>query len=164
MRQTALIGLILFGATMPAIAQGYEDCRSIADGEARLACYDAAAKPKEAPAAPPVVASAITRRGYTQQIERIFLGAGVDISVFPMETAGDRRNEQFTKYPRLILFGYINKPFVYKAITEWKLLENAKQVGFRAIEFADKGPDGRWFFDISGAQLPNCDVNKRLCR
>lgn len=40
--------------------------------------------------------------------------------------------------------------------------ENAAAAGFKGVEFMSKG-SGSWFYDVSGPQLPQCDVFKRLC-
>jgi hypothetical protein len=88
------------------------------------------------------------------------------MSIFAAERPDPRMTEDpLAQYPhpRLIFFGFLNQPFVYKAITEMGVLATAKALGFNGVEFTDRGDEGRWFFDISGQQIPKCDVHKRLC-
>lgn len=93
------------------------------------------------------------RNNYASQLERNLLSLGIDVSVFTLEKDG----------PLLVIMGYINKPFVYNAISKLDVLRQAKSAGFKRVEFMDKGPDGRWIFDISKPTLPRCDIVPRMC-
>jgi hypothetical protein len=64
----------------------------------------------------------------------------------------------------LTFWGFISKAVVYQLITDGRILENAKARGFRKIDFDDRGEDGQWIFDLTGAVLPACDNARRVCR
>ena len=130
----------------------------------RLACYDVAAKPQTPVAI--IEKTQAARAQYADAIRRMFLSNGISMDVFWPEQYDKKSldNPAFRHlYPRLYIFGYLNNAFVYQATTTGKVLENAKAVGFKGVEFYSKGSDGMWLFDVSGASLPRCDVGKRLC-
>lgn len=101
------------------------------------------------------------RAALADQLQRIFLSSGIDMSVHAVEKKTGSLN--FNKYPTLWLFGPINRPLVYKAVAEWQFPKKAKDVGFAGLDFIDKGDGARWTFDLSKDSLPNCDIQGHLC-
>lgn len=156
-------------SVLPATAQGPQDCRSIKDEKARLACFDMAVAPAQptAPKAPePFGTSPQARLQYANQIERAFLKDGQNMSVMSLDAP--EKSGAFSRdkkaYPMLILFAYFGKPFVYKAISETELLDTAQKLGYRTVDFFSRS-DGHWFFDIpASGPAPSCDRNRGLCR
>lgn len=155
---------VSLAVSWPVFAQSTAACKAMTNDTERLACWDAlGAQPPPSPQPKPA-GTPTSRAQYADTIRRAFLSSGIDIDATDLERQPESRTaESFKKYPRLWLFGYMNKPFVYRAITEWQFLAKAKERGFQSIEFFDKGPDGIWLFDISGSSIPACDIPKRIC-
>ena len=104
------------------------------------------------------------RSSYAGSVERTWLANGVDIQVFDQEKRGNGDPEESRRFPMLTFFGSIDRPAVYLMITKTQVLEGAKQKGFRSVRFFDRGANGAYTFDLSGAAIPNCDIRNRLCR
>jgi len=166
----ALSAIILYAVAVPAIAQA-PNCASMADDKARLACYDRGAKPKEKPqtvlpqttTAPKPATATVPYETleYRARLERVFLQSGMSADVFVEAAKSGKAGSDFRRYPELIIWTYLTKAMVFKLITESKLLDGAKEAGFKMVDFWDKGNEGHWFYDLT--QSGSCDVNKRLC-
>ena len=97
------------------------------------------------------------RLNYRARIERAFLEAGIDAEVAIRDTGTKREGGRF---PRLIIFTYLNKAIVYRLITKDKILDDASAAGFQMVQFMDKGmTEGQWFFDLT---KPG-DCQRELC-
>jgi len=140
----AITALIL--ATIPAMA---ENCASITSNQDRLACYDLAAKPKAKIAAVKPSSTQQARWNYRAQLERGLLEIGISAEV-AMETPNSSK---------IILMAYLSKATVYKLITDGRLLNGAKDAGFKTFDFMDIGNDGIWRFDLT--KPGSCD--RGLC-
>lgn len=80
----------------------------------------------------------------------------------PDKTGAFERDKK--RYPMLVVFAYFGKPFVYQAVAETKFLENARNLGFRTVDFFSRSSEGHWLYDLPAAgPLPRCDRNQRLC-
>lgn len=156
--------LILY--TLPAAAQSIEKCREIKADKARLACFDAATAPVAVPAPPSLAqASAQQRSAYANSLEKVFLKTGVDATVMSTEKKdGPAAPGSAKEYPRIIIWAYMGKPFVYQMISQTEVLKTAQSLGFKVVDFWDKGAGGHWFYDVSGTEVPRCDTNRGLCR
>jgi len=104
-----------------------------------------------------------TRAGLAISFQRTYLSNGFDMSVMAQEKPIAAGGDAFKQWPRLVFFGWQGQSLVYTAVTDGNVLAQAKAAGFKGVEFFDKGRNGRWFFDVSGPDLPRCDVMKRLC-
>jgi hypothetical protein len=66
--------------------------------------------------------------------------------------------------PTLMFFGHFTKEFVARALTSGAILHRAKQLGFKSVDFFDRGPEGHYQFVLSrSAPLPKCAAYQRLC-
>jgi hypothetical protein len=104
-----------------------------------------------------------TRGSYARSLGRELVGRGLDLQVFAEEKRDDRlpTPDTFPKYPRLVFFGPMNAPLAYRIIADANLLNAAKSYGFAGVRFfADSG---YFDFDLSGAELPDCDSSGRVC-
>lgn len=155
-------------ASAPALARAASDCAKITDGKDRLACFDAAEAPAKAEAPLPVIASANTRAAYADYLRKFFLSNGVDMAVFWPEAENPERPKEIRReakrFPMLHFFGWVGNPFIYQLITQGRVLDNARERGFKSVEFQSKGSEGMWIFDLSGPAIPQCDIMRRLCR
>jgi hypothetical protein len=166
----AAMALCLFGTVGVAGAQA-QDCRAISDEKERLTCYDSAAKTELTPTPTPPAefvapATAPYRAAWADRLQKSFLKQGRDMTVLALETkqpSDANMSPKETKLPRLAFFGCFGRPLVYRLMTEAPIMANAKKIGFRMIDLFDKCGDGHWFYDLSGPNLPKCDVHNRLC-
>jgi hypothetical protein len=155
-RETALACLFVITASLQARA---ENCFGLPTVQQRAACYQnnpsQTAEPDSGlPKTSASTASLDDRRRFRADIEKAFLSHGITMDLFasgPNETT-------------LTFWGFISKAVVYQLITDGRILENAKARGFRKIDFDDRGEDGQWIFDLTGAVLPACDNARRVCR
>jgi len=141
----ALAALILgstFGSmTLPAVAET-ANCTS-SDAGARQECRTQ------------------KRFGYGTRLQRSLNDYGKQASVYVEET-GDSNSGA---YPKLIVWTDVNNSTIYKLISDARILDGARAVGFRTIQFTDRGEDGHWFFDLTrpGIDPRNVEfVDKRL--
>lgn len=144
MRLTLSIALML---ALCGSAKAEADCASIVDRTQRLACYDATAAPK-----PPVVEAVVTEEmsALRREIQKSMLEAGVNIEV----TIGKKDFIQPAgPYPSLIIFGNMTRVDVYQIAKSIDVVNRAKAVGFKSIEFANRTND-RWRFDLTAAGPP----------
>lgn len=143
-------------------AHGLEktDCSGIINDKARLACYDLAAPPVKEASRSPSPAMDQQRLIYRTQLERAFLKSGISAELFMPDAASDPSNFK-GKYPKLIVWTYLSRAAVFQLITEAKVLDGAREVGFKMVDFTDKGHEGHWIYDLT--EDSNCDVKKRLC-
>jgi hypothetical protein len=98
------------------------------------------------------------RLTYAQGLERILLTNGMPASVRVHEDG------QAGPVPALMFFGSFSQAFVQRAVTDGAVLERARALGFRSVEFIDRGPGGNYLFELSRAgPLPKCAAYNRLC-
>ena len=51
-----------------------------------------------------------------------------------------------------------------RAVTNGAVLQRAKDLGFKSVDFFDRGPDSHYQFVLSkSAPLPKCATYHRLC-
>lgn len=153
MRHIALSAIILCAVSVPALAQA-PNCAGIADDRARLACYDGIAKTKtkDQPTSPKSSLDARfaeqDRLSYRGRLERAMLESGSSAEVLVEGT-------------KLTIWTYLNRAIVFKLITDGKILDGAKEAGFKTVDFFDRGHEGHWIYDLT--KPSNCDVSQRLC-
>ena len=95
---------------------------------------------------------------YAQGLERILISNGMPASVRVHEDG------QAGPTPALMFFGRFEPSFVQRAVTEGAVLERARALGFRSVEFIGRGPDGNYVFEMSRTgPLPRCAAYNRLC-
>ena len=95
---------------------------------------------------------------YAQGLERILLTNGMPASVRVHEDG------QAGPTPALMFFGHFSHAFVQRAVTDGAVLERARALGFRSVEFIDRGPGGNYLFELSkSGPLPKCAAHNRLC-
>ena len=95
---------------------------------------------------------------YAQGLERILLTNGMPASVRVHEEG------QAGPVPALMFFGQFSHAFVHRAVTEGAVLERARALGFRSVEFIDRGPGGNYLFELARTgPLPKCAAYNRLC-
>ena len=95
---------------------------------------------------------------YAQGLERILLSNGMPASVRVHEDG------QAGPTPALMFFGHFSHAFVQRAVTDGAVLERARALGFRSVEFIDRGPGGNYLFELSkSGPLPKCAAHNRLC-
>jgi hypothetical protein len=93
------------------------------------------------------------------------LKSGVDVTVMSNEKKDSPAAPgSSSEFPRLIIWTYMGNPFVYQAISKTEVLKNAQLLGFKVVDFWDKGQNGHWFFDLAGGEPPQCGRNRGLCR
>jgi hypothetical protein len=97
------------------------------------------------------------RRAYAQGLEKILVSHGVNASVLAYEGQADPT-------PTLMFVGHFSREFVQRAVTAGAVLQRAKDLGFKSVEFLDRGPDSHYQFALSKtAPLPKCAAHNRLC-
>ncbi len=97
------------------------------------------------------------RRVYAQGLEKILIANGVSVSVLVYDGP-------VAPTPTLIFLGHFSKDFVSRALTNGAVLARAKELGFKSVDFFDRGPDGHYQFVLSQtAPLPKCAAYQRLC-
>jgi hypothetical protein len=95
---------------------------------------------------------------YAQGLEKILLTNGMAASVRVHEDG------QAGPVPALMFFGHFSHSFVHRAVTDGAVLERARTLGFRSVEFVDRGPAGNYLFELSKTgPLPKCAAYNRLC-
>ena len=99
---------------------------------------------------------------YGEQLRRFLLANGVSVQVMWPERPGAALDPYQKAFPRLILFGRLTDSLAFQILTEGDVLANAKAAGFAMVEIAIPGRGSRWY-DLTGADLPTCDIHKRLC-
>lgn len=95
---------------------------------------------------------------YAQGLERILLtnGMAANVRVHEEGKAGP--------VPALLFFGQFSPAFVRRAVTQGAVLERARALGFKSVEFIDRGPGGNYLFALSKTgPLPKCAAHNRLC-
>jgi hypothetical protein len=96
---------------------------------------------------------------YAQGLERILLSNGMPASVRVHEDG------QAGPTPALMFFGHFSPGFVQRAVTDGAVLERARALGFRSVEFIDRGPGGNYLFELpKTGPLPKCAAHNRLCQ
>jgi hypothetical protein len=109
---------------------------------------------------------AANRSAYATALSRALLSMGFDFQVMTPEKPTSK-GENAKHYPRLIIFGVLNRPLVFQMAGEGEVLKNAKALGFNMVEFAGRsafgGFDGRYFFELTGSELPAYDSSRRVC-
>src|SRR5262245_57611731 len=73
---------------------------------------------------------------YAQGLERILRNNGVSASVTVDEDGKGGPT------PALRFFGHFSPAFVHRAMTDGAVLERARALGFRTVDFFDRGPEG----------------------
>ena len=95
---------------------------------------------------------------YAQGLEKILRTNGVSASVAVDEEG------QAGPTPALRFFGHFSPSFIHRALTDGAVLERARSLGFRTVDFFDRGPDGNFVFELSKTgPLPRCEAHNRLC-
>jgi hypothetical protein len=95
---------------------------------------------------------------YAQGLERILRINGVSASVTVDEDG------QGGPTPALRFFGHFEPAFIHRALTSGAVLERARSLGFRTVDFFDRGPDGNYVFELSKTgPLPKCEAHNRMC-
>jgi hypothetical protein len=95
---------------------------------------------------------------YAQGLEKILLGNGMAASVRVHEDG------QAGPVPALMFFGRFSPSFVQRAATDGAVLQRARELGFRSVEFVNRGPGGNYRFALSKTgPLPKCAAYNRLC-
>ena len=152
-------GLVWGAASQLANAQTIEQCAAMPETARRMECYDAVARRFRPQAAD-------ERRGYASGLQRILAYRGVDFEVYALERELSqwRSVDDLKKYPRIIFVGPVDRSLVHDAIADWKIFASARDMGFASVEFTDRDRRVRWLFDLSGEQLPQCDISNSICR
>jgi hypothetical protein len=118
---------------------------------------EAKLQPREAPEATREQSLRNERLVYAQGLEKILLSNGVNVSVAVYEGKADPT-------PTLMFVGHFSREFVERAVTSGAVLQRAKELGFKSVDFFDRGPDGHYQFVLSTtAPLPKCAAYNRLC-
>jgi hypothetical protein len=134
-------------------------CRSIKGDAERLSCYDNAVeadtKDKSKAGMKGGAKSVVDVVPYAQielrsNLEKALLKDGVDAELY-IDTGA------------LVVWTWLSRATVYHLITEGKVLDQAKAVGFRSVRFWDKGSEGMWTYALTGDIIPHCDIANRLC-
>jgi hypothetical protein len=130
-------------------------------------------KPTEPPAAAQrptpqgiIIASPDARAAYARRLDQAFVANGLDVSVTSQEAAWARTEDWlYAKWPRLMFWGYFSRPFIYQLLSEAKnVLPVARTAGFAAVQFDRKHmPENKWIFDLTGPELPICDITNEIC-
>jgi hypothetical protein len=95
---------------------------------------------------------------YAQGLEKIMRTHGVSASVAVDEDGKGGPT------PALRFFGHFAPSFIHRALTDGAVLERARSLGFKTVDFFDRGPDGNFVFELSKTgPLPKCEVHNRLC-
>ncbi|HEY1245134.1 MAG TPA: hypothetical protein VH913_05270 [Hyphomicrobiaceae bacterium] len=95
---------------------------------------------------------------YAQGLEKILVANGVGASVIVDEDG------QAGPTPALMFFGQFSRSFIQRALTDGAVLERARALGFRAVNFFDRGPEGNYVFELAKAgPLPKCAARSRMC-
>jgi len=155
LRLSAFAGVLSATSVM---AGASPDCRSLSTLDERMKCYDA--NPGQMPALPPPLHSPPRQNGesvrleFRHKMETTFLEHGVSMDVIANGTHADI----------LTIFGYLSKATVYQIAFSGRVLESAKEIGFKKVDFDDRGAEGHWIFDLSGTTPPTCDTSRRVCR
>jgi hypothetical protein len=137
---------------LPPQQAGHAKAQPVATGS--LAAGDPKARPAES-ARERLLRS--ERQAYARGLERIMVSNGVSANVLVYEG-------QVEPTPMLMFFGHFSKDFVHRALTQGAVLERARALGFRSIDFYDRGPDGHFQFVVSKSEpLPRCAADNRLC-
>jgi hypothetical protein len=99
----------------------------------------------------------LERQAYARGLEKILVTNGVNVGVLVYEG-------QAGPTPTLMFVGSISRDFVQRAVTTGAVLERARALGFRSVDFFDRGPDSHFQFVLSKAgPLPKCAAYNRLC-
>ena len=97
------------------------------------------------------------RQVYAQGLEKILVANGMSVGVLVYEG-------QAGPTPTLMFVGSLSRDFVQRAVTTGAVLERARALGFRSIDFFDRGPDSHYQFVLSKTgPLPKCAAYNRLC-
>jgi hypothetical protein len=99
----------------------------------------------------------LERQEYARGLERILVSNGVSVGVVVYEgPAGPA--------PTLMFFGELSREFVQMTASKGAVLERARELGFRSVDFFDRGPDSHYQFVLSQTgPLPKCAAYNRLC-
>lgn len=104
--------------------------------------------------------TAADRLEYARKVEQILLEIGMSADVSSVEI--NRYSYTPGPTPLLLLFGSFSKAYVFQLTKEGYLLRTAKALGFRTVDFFDRGPDGHYVFDLS-RDVPRCAKYNRVC-
>jgi hypothetical protein len=154
------LALLLAGCASDQEFASYEMHSTASQGSALPAPSGAtgslpAAKPRQTPEAEPNPRH--ERQVYAQGLEKILLANGVNVSVVVYEGKADPT-------PTLMFIGHFSREFVERAVTNGAVLQRAKELGFKSVDFFDRGPDGHYQFVLSmTGPLPKCAAYNRLC-
>lgn len=117
-------------------------------------------------ASPALAQTPQARSNFIDRLEKAFLSSGIDLPILVNEeTPVPMPRPKGQTRPNMTINGYrtiVGRPFVYKAMTDWKILDNARAVGFNSVEII--GYDAQtWYFDLTGG-VPQCDIDRSICR
>jgi hypothetical protein len=97
------------------------------------------------------------RQAYARGLEKILVTNGMNVGVLVYEG-------QAGPTPTLMFVGSLSRDFVQRAVTTGAVLERARALGFRSVDFFDRGPDSHFQFVLSkSGPLPKCAAYNRLC-
>jgi hypothetical protein len=126
-------------------------------GDAKIPAGEAKPKQRETGDAVREQAQRHERQEYARGLEKILVSNGISVGVLAYEG-------QSGPTPTLMFFGNLSRDFVQSAVTKGAVLERARALGFRSVDFFDRGPDSHYQFILTQAgPLPKCAAFNRLC-
>ncbi len=126
-------------------------------GNAKAPAVDPKARQRETPEVAREQVLRQDRQAYAQGLEKILVSNGMSVGVMVYEG-------QAGPTPTLMFVGSLSRDFVQRAVTTGAVLERARALGFRSVDFFDRGPDSHFQFVLSKTgPLPKCAAYNRLC-
>jgi hypothetical protein len=125
--------------------------------EARPPAAEPKAKRRETPGVASEQVLRQERQNYARGLEKILISHNMGVGVVVYEGAAEPT-------PTLMFVGSLSRDFVQLTVTKGAVLERARALGFRSVDFFDRGPDSHYQFVLSKTgPLPKCAAHKRLC-
>jgi hypothetical protein len=153
----------LLSSTGPASAQPAGDPKAQAAdpklqaGDTKAPIADPKPAQREPSEATRDQALRLERQAYARGLEKILVSNGMSVGVLVYEG-------QAGPTPTLLFVGSISREFVQRAVTTGAVLDRARALGFRSVDFFDRGPDSHFQFVLSKTgPLPKCAAYNRLC-
>jgi hypothetical protein len=155
------------------------DCKKILDADQRLICLDkatenlpptdAAKRAKTVDKKSPIVidpsqektsdaakskksdedTNETARRMYRARLDHVFLESGINMEVSIVNPNSEHAEGWTFEKPALMLFGYWDRPGIYKFVNTTKILEQAKSVHFKTVVFYSRGQGGMYRFNLT---------------
>jgi hypothetical protein len=123
---------------------------------AQSATMERARKPEVAVATPEMLA-------YRDKIDKAILESGISIqiSIATKDPPGPLPPGFRVPYPDMVFFGYIDRAVTYAIATKvLNSFADARALGFKTVEFYDKGSGGKYTFDL---RKPSPTCSRDLC-